>query len=135
MMKKLIISILTATAIISSSILYTGCQSTPQRIEYNAEKTTQVSVEVALSVWNTYVKSGKATLDQERKVKVILAQYRKSALLAHDLVDAYINLTAKGTDSNAITAAKVVADNAAIETAKVLNDLIKLLASFGVTVT
>lgn len=131
-MKKILLFIPLMAALMIGPCLTTGCQSTPQRVIYNAQQTTQTTVETLMGLWDLKVQRGEATLGQERKIKFALDKYRKTALFAHDLVDAYIRIAAESDNTSTAADIKLKADTAAKEAVTALQELIDVLAEYGV---
>jgi len=96
-----------------------GCSSV-ERTAYQAVGATQVSVDVAMAVWNDYVKAGKASVTQEMQVKKAYEQYQLAAFIVID--------TAKATNSKTNSAAL----NQVLASASTsLANLVTLIRSFG----
>jgi len=85
-MKDKLKSLLLALALIVpyplATVITAGCVST-ERTAYRVTGVTVHGVDTAMKVWGDYVKSGKATLEQEIAVKAAYEQYQQAVVLAH----------------------------------------------------
>ncbi len=122
------IALLGSTIPISALIL-NGC-STANRSAYVAEVATHTSVKVAMSLWDAYVKSGKATVAQEQQVK---AAYDKVRLAAIALADAGQIMAAASSTNGGINFTAALSQGAT-EYTQAQADLIALLKGLGLPV-
>lgn len=104
----------------------TGCNTTPQRVAYQAAATTQVTVDTAMTVWGDYVAANHPGTNAEAKVAAAYEKYQASFAIVADAGAAYA--ATGGTNGTAQAALDVASGNAAQE----LADLENLIVSFGV---
>lgn len=92
-----------------------GCMSSPQRIAYNVEAGTEITVDQAMQLWDAYVAEFKVSAADEIAVKNDFEKYQAAALLAVDVT---------GTAAQRSLATQTAAN--------ALGDLVNLLRSLGV---
>lgn len=114
----------------SAPILTQGCKSTPQSVAYQTAATTRVSVDTAMHLWGKWVESGQSTVDQEVKVRDAFRKYQASMLVVCDAGAIY---AASGTtNAYGATGTAAALQQAISNCDTTINDLLKLIASFGV---
>lgn len=80
---------LTALVLIGSiAVFATGCK-TPEQGAYRTIGTVSVSVDAAMNGWGDYVRAGKATPEQEAKVKAGYVKYQSAMRVAKITVASY----------------------------------------------
>jgi hypothetical protein len=127
MTKRLILWLCCAVFTVAG-LAVTGCKSTPQRILYNTESATQISVEAAMLAWADYVAQFQPGPAIEQQVKDAYDAYQLAMVAAVDASEVYAAAAAAGNDTAAQRAAAEVARQAA---AGNLADLINLIRHFG----
>jgi hypothetical protein len=111
---------------LSSSLFFSGCQTTPQELSYQAAGTTIVTVDTAMNLWGAYVASNHPSTNEEAAVKSAFEKYQTAMALACDAGAAYA--ATGGTNSTATAALNQAVANSSQE----LLDLENLITSFGV---
>src|ERR1043165_2914409 len=79
-----------------------GCKSF-QQTSYKTSGAAVLSVEAAMTLWKTYVDSGKATPEQQDKVRGAYGKYQKSMNLLIDLAEAGVKTNDTSSLQNTIT--------------------------------
>lgn len=101
-----------------------GCAST-QKNTYRASGITHASVKAAMHSWNLYVASGRATVEDEKKVRAAYNRYRETQLAVINAAQQLAVVPDEGAAGDRLTA-QVTAYSAA------LAELLNLLAVYGV---
>lgn len=96
-MKKLILIAMLAL----SPIAFTGC-GTPEATAYKATAITVTTVDGAMNGWGDYVRAGKATDDDQARVRNAYNKYRSALMIERDVIKAHAN----NPDATAITLAE-----------------------------
>lgn len=107
-----------------------GCNTTPQRVAYEAAGTTTVSVDTAMNLWGRYVAAKHPPAVVELKVKAAYQKYQASMAIACDAGAAYASTSV--TNSVASSAASLALQQAISNANTDLMDLELLITSYGV---
>ncbi len=97
-MKKLILMAL----LIAAPMLFTiGCGS-PVATAYKATAITVTTVDGAMNGWGDYVRAGKATANDQARVRAVYDKYRAALMIERDVVRAAVG----NPDATAVTLAE-----------------------------
>lgn len=116
-------------AALALSLPVTGCNTTPQRVTYEAAATTTVTVETAIKAYNVYVagKTDATTIAHNQAVKVAYLKYQAAAAVVCDAGKIYA-----ATSATNAPAANEALDEAVADRNATIADVINLVKSFGV---
>lgn len=103
-----------------------GCSTGAQQTTYRTSSITHASVRAAMGGWNQYVAAGKATIQDEQKVKAAYEKYRQAQLAVINIAQSYgrvgqIDPTTQDQFQAALDAS-----------GKALAELLGLLNTFGI---
>ena len=105
----------------------TSCKS-PATVAYQVSKGSSLTVETALAAWNDYVKSGRATLEQESQAKAAFEKYQAAQVAVLDAAIVYSVAKDSATEPDA----KARLNLAIAASGPAFADLVKLLQQFKV---
>lgn len=104
------VSMLALGFVIAVSLPSTGCQN-PERTAYQTTGVVVLSVDAAMNGWGDYVRAGKASVDDQAKVKAAYMKYQEIVRTQRALVLSSINRpdneSAFFTAMNAIDTARI----------------------------
>ncbi len=110
-----------------TGLIVSGCSTDAQRATYGTTAITHASVRAAMAGWSRHVASGKATIQDEQKVKAAYEKYRQSQLAIINTAQAFGK--AGAVDPTAQDRIQATLD----ASGKALAELIGLLNTYGIT--
>lgn len=114
-----------------TSVMCSGCSSTPQRIAYNTLSASEVTVSAAMGAWGDYVKQSHPPIEQEQKVADAYKKYQLAMTAVIDATQLAVNLAASSSTNS--TAASANTELYQQQAANALAELVELVKSFGAT--
>jgi hypothetical protein len=119
-----------AMTVAAPLMLLTGCGSV-NRTAYVGQSATRVTVQEGIKLWNVWVGQGKATVDQERKVKAAYEKVQASAMVLCD-AGAAISAATRQSGTSASTQMLAAFEEASSHFTQDKADFLGLLQALGV---
>lgn len=112
-----------------------GCNTSQQKIAFNASSGTQVTIEAAMTGWSDYVKAFHPPDATRAKVKAAYQKYQKAAVMFIDTEQLGETLAGNTNASPAdILATSNASARAQAQAAQALADLVDVLRGIGVKI-
>ena len=115
---------------LTAGSLITGCNTTPQKVTYEAAGTATVSVDTAMILWGSYVAANHPPVTEETAVKAAYEKYQAAMASACDAGAIYAATSV--TNAPGLSGASLALQQATANASQELLDLENLITSFGV---